>query len=257
MKAVILAGGQGTRISEETDLKPKPMIEIGGKPLLWHIMKIYDHYNINEFIICLGVKGYIIKEFFLNYYSHLSDITVDLQKGEHTLFNNQSENWKITLIDTGPETMTGGRIKKIIPYVNNETFLLTYGDGFADINISDLITFHYQNKKLATVTAVRPPGRFGVLSLKTDSSVCNFNEKPSDEIGWINGGYFVLEPDIIKYIDNDQTIWEQKPLQSLAKDNQLMAYKHYSFWKPCDTLRDKRELENLWMQNKAPWKIWS
>jgi len=257
MKAVILAGGLGTRISEETDLKPKPMIEIGGKPLLWHIMKIYDHYNINEFVICLGVKGYVIKEFFLNYYSHLSDITIDLKKGEHTLFNNQSENWKITLIDTGFETMTGGRIKRIIPYVDNKTFLLTYGDGLADINISNLISFHGQNKKLATITAVQPPGRFGVLSLKNDSSVYNFKEKPSDEIGWINGGYFVLEPDIIEYIDNDQTIWEQKPLQSLAKDNQLMAYKHYSFWKPCDTLRDKRELENLWMQNKAPWKIWS
>ena len=257
MKAVILAGGLGTRISEETDLKPKPMIEIGGKPLLWHIMKIYDHYNINEFIICLGVKGYVIKEFFLNYYSHLSDITIDLQKGEHTLFNSQSENWKITLIDTGFETMTGGRIKRIIPYVDNETFLLTYGDGLADVNISNLISFHHQNKKLATITAVQPPGRFGVLSLHDDASVYNFKEKPSNEIGWINGGYFVLEPEIIEYIDNDQTVWEQKPLQSLAKDNELMAYKHYDFWKPCDTLRDKRELENLWIQNNAPWKIWS
>lgn len=256
MKAVILAGGLGTRIAEESDTKPKPMVEVGGKPLLWHIMKSFDQHGIKDFVICLGYKGYVIKEFFFNYYRHMSDMTIDLKTGKHQIINSQAEDWKITLVDTGPETMTGGRIKRIASYVDNETFCLTYGDGLSDLNISAEIEFHRQHGKLATVAAVQPPGRFGVLNIDSINQVSSFDEKPSDEIGWINGGFFVLEPEAISYIEGDDTSWERAPLSNLAKDGQLAAFKHTGFWQPCDTLRDKRELESLWATQKAPWKTW-
>jgi glucose-1-phosphate cytidylyltransferase len=256
MKAVILAGGLGTRIAEESDTKPKPMVEIGGKPLLWHIMKIYGHHGINDFVICLGYKGYIIKEFFFNYYRHMSDMTIDLSTGEHVIHNSQAEDWRITLVDTGPETMTGGRLKRVTPYLDKETFCLTYGDGLSDINISAEIEFHRTHGKLATVAAVQPPGRFGVLNIDPKKMVSSFEEKPSDEIGWINGGFFVLEPDVIPYIDGDSTSWEREPLANIANDGQLAAFNHTGFWQPCDTLRDKRELEALWESTRAPWRTW-
>lgn len=255
MKAVILAGGLGTRIAEESDTKPKPMVEIGGKPLLWHIMRSYANHGINDFVICLGYKGYVIKEFFLNYYSHMSDMTIDLGTGEHKILGTQAEDWRITLVDTGPETMTGGRLKRVAPYLNNETFCLTYGDGLSNIDISAEIEFHRSHGKLATVAAVQPPGRFGVLNIDAHHNVSSFEEKPSDEIGWINGGFFVLEPEVIKYIEGDHISWEREPLTNLAKDHQLSAFHHTGFWQPCDTLRDKRELEALWASNKAPWRI--
>lgn len=257
MKAVILAGGLGTRIAEESDMKPKPMVEVGGKPLLWHIMKIYAHHNIKDFVICLGYKGYIIKEFFVNYYRHMSDMTIDLKTGEVRILNNQAEDWLITLVDTGPETMTGGRLKRVAPYLADETFCLTYGDGLSDINISAKLEFHRQHGKLATVTAVQPPGRFGVLNIDSNHHVLSFEEKPSDEIGWINGGFFVLEPGIIEYIEGDNTSWERAPLANLAKSGQLAAFQHTGFWQPCDTLRDKRELDALWATGKAPWCTWN
>ena len=256
MKAVILAGGLGTRIAEESDTKPKPMVEIGGKPLLWHIMKTYSHHGINDFIICLGYKGYVIKEFFFNYYRHMSDMTIDLRTGEHRIHNSQAENWRITLVDTGAETMTGGRLKRVAPYLSNETFCMTYGDGLSNINIAAEIEFHRKNGKLATVASVQPPGRFGVLNIDASNQVTSFEEKPSDEIGWINGGFFVLEPSTIPYIDGDETSWERAPLSNLAKDGQLSAFHHTGFWQPCDTLRDKRELEALWTTGKAPWRVW-
>ena len=256
MKAVILAGGLGTRISEESGYKPKPMVEVGNRPLLWHIMKTYSHYGINDFIICLGYKGYIIKEYFANYQNHTSDIKINLKTGKTKILNSHSEDWNLTLIDTGFETMTGGRLKRIAPYLENETFFLTYGDGLSDINISDELEFHNQSNKLVTVSAVQPPGRFGVLNINEKNIVSSFEEKPKDEIGWINGGFFIIEPEALKYINNDLTSWESDPLINLAKDGQLAAYKHYGFWKPCDTLRDKRELQKMWMGNKAPWKIW-
>jgi glucose-1-phosphate cytidylyltransferase len=255
MKAVILAGGLGTRIAEESDTKPKPMVEIGGKPLLWHIMRSYANHGINDFVICLGYKGYVIKEFFFNYYRHMSDMTIDLGTGDHQILNSQAENWRITLVDTGAETMTGGRLKRVAPYLNNETFCLTYGDGLSDINISAEIEFHRQHGKLATVAAVQPPGRFGVLNIDAQNGVSSFEEKPSDEIGWINGGFFVLEPEVFNYIEGDSTSWEREPLTNLAKDGQLSSFHHSGFWQPCDTLRDKRELEALWANNKAPWRI--
>ena len=255
MKAVILAGGLGTRIAEESDTKPKPMVEIGGKPLLWHIMRSYANHGIKEFVICLGYNGYVIKEFFFNYYRHMSDMTIDLSTGDTQILNSQAEDWKITLVDTGPETMTGGRLKRVAPYLDNETFCLTYGDGLSDINISAEVEFHRQHGKLATVAAVQPPGRFGVLNIDAQNAVSSFEEKPSDEIGWINGGFFVLEPEVIKYIDGDSISWEREPLTNLAKDGQLSAFHHIGFWQPCDTLRDKRELEALWAANKAPWRI--
>lgn len=254
MKAVILAGGLGTRIAEESDTKPKPMVEVGGKPLLWHIMKTYAQHGINDFIICLGYKGYVIKEFFFNYYRHMSDMTIDLKTGDHQILNTQAENWRITLIDTGSETMTGGRLKRVAPYLGNETFCLTYGDGLSDIDITAEIAFHKKHGKLATVAAVQPPGRFGVLNITKENEVASFEEKPSDEIGWINGGFFVLEPEVISYIDGDQTSWESAPLSNLAKDGQLAAFHHTGFWQPCDTLRDKRALEALWATGNAPWK---
>lgn len=256
MKAVILAGGLGTRIAEESDTKPKPMVEVGGKPLLWHIMKTYAHHGVKEFVICLGYKGYVIKEFFFNYYRHMSDMTIDLQTGDHQILNSQAEDWKITLVDTGPETMTGGRLKRVAPYLGQETFCLTYGDGLANINISAELEFHRKHGKLATVAAVQPPGRFGVLNIDAANQVSSFEEKPSDEIGWINGGFFVLEPGVIPYIAGDDTSWERAPLANIAKDGQLAAFHHTGFWQPCDTLRDKRELEALWLGGKAPWRIW-
>lgn len=256
MKAVILAGGLGTRIAEESDTKPKPMVEIGGKPLLWHIMKMYSHHGINDFVICLGYKGYVIKEFFFNYYRHMSDMMIDLGTGDHRILNSQSENWRITLVDTGPDTMTGGRLKRVAPYLGDETFCLTYGDGLSDIDIGAELAFHRSHGKLATVAAVQPPGRFGVLNIDGNSSVSSFEEKPSDEIGWINGGFFVLDPKVIDYIDGDSTSWEREPLSNLARDGHLAAFRHAGFWQPCDTLRDKRELEAMWSRDNAPWRSW-
>ena len=256
MKAVILAGGLGTRIAEESDAKPKPMIEVGGRPLLWHIMKTYAHHGIKDFVICLGYKGYVIKEFFFNYYRHMSDMTIDLKTGDHQILNSQAEDWRITLVDTGLDTMTGGRLKRVAPHVEHDTFCLTYGDGLSDIDITAEIGFHRQHGKLATVAAVQPPGRFGVLNIDAANQVSSFEEKPSDELGWINGGFFVLEPGVFGYIEGDATSWERAPLASIARDGQLSAFQHTGFWQPCDTLRDKRELEALWAAGRAPWRTW-
>jgi glucose-1-phosphate cytidylyltransferase len=257
MKAVILAGGLGTRIAEESDTKPKPMVEIGGRPLLWHIMKSYAHHGIKDFIVCLGYKGYVIKEFFFNYHRHMSDMRIDLDSGEHQILGSKSEDWRITLIDTGPETMTGGRLKRVAKYLDGETFCMTYGDGLSDIDIAAEVDFHRRQGKLATVLAVQPPGRFGVLNVDEQQVVKSFEEKPSDEIGWINGGFFVLEPAVIDYVDDDAVSWERAPLMRLAEDGQLSAFPHTGFWQPCDTLRDKRELEALWSSGRAPWRVWS
>lgn len=256
MKAVILAGGYGTRISEETHLRPKPMIEIGGRPILWHIMKIYSHYGIHEFVICLGYKGYMIKEYFANYFLHQSDLTFNMSENRINIHNNHCEPWLVTLVDTGESTMTGGRIKKVESYVGRETFCLTYGDGVSDVNIKDLITFHRKQGTAATLTAVQPPGRFGVLDIKKNLIV-RFEEKPKGDSTWINGGFFVLEPHVFDYIEGDDTIWEKKPLEQLAGVGQLAAYRHEGFWQPLDTLRDKNLLEELWNSGKAPWKVWS
>jgi len=256
MKVVILAGGYGTRLSEETVNIPKPMVEIGGKPILWHIMKIYSHYGYNDFIICLGYKGYIIKEYFMNYFMHMSDITVDLSNGGIKVHNSKAENWKVTLVDTGLDTMTGGRIKRIKDHLNGERFMLTYGDGVGDVNINSLVKFHESHGKLATMTAVQPSGRFGALRINDDKKVESFVEKPAGDGAWINGGFFVLEPQVIDYIKDDSTIWEREPLENLTKESQLFAYKHEGFWRPMDTLRDKIELEKLWNTKKAPWKVW-
>ena len=255
MKVVILAGGLGTRLSEETEVKPKPMVEIGGMPILWHIMKIYSTQGFNEFIICLGYKGFLIKEYFANYFLHLSDVTIELSTGKIEVHDCKSEDIKMTLIDTGINTQTGGRIKRIGNFIDNKTFMLTYGDGLANIDLIDLLNFHKKNKKIATVTAVRPPGRFGSLILDNDE-VVEFVEKPLGDGGWINGGFFVLEPEVLNYIKDDNTFWEREPMVNLASDKQLSAYKHTGFWKPMDTLRDKNELENLWNSGQAPWKIW-
>lgn len=257
MKVVILAGGLGTRLSEETDIKPKPMIEIGGKPVLWHIMKIYSHYGFNDFIVCLGYKGYIIKEYFANYFLHQSDITIDLKKNDLEIHDSKAEDWKITLIDTGLHTMTGGRIKRIKEHVGSGTFMLTYGDGVGDVNIMELLDFHYRHGIYATVTAVQPLGRFGALNLSPSERVLSFHEKPQGDNAWINGGFFVLEPKVFDYIEGDETIWERTPLERLADDGQLAAYKHHGFWKPMDTLRDKNELNEMWNSNNAPWKVWA
>lgn len=257
MKAVILAGGFGTRLSEETVLKPKPMVEIGGKPILWHIMNIYSYYDINEFIICCGYKGYMIKEYFTNYFMYMSDLTIDLYSGDVQYHNSKAESWKVTLIDTGLNTLTGGRIKRIREYIGNETFMVTYGDGVADVNISELIEYHKDSKKIATVTAVQPSGRFGALNIDSSNNGVNkFIEKPDGDGSWINGGFFVLEPEVFNYIEGDSTIFEREPLGKLAEHGQLCAYKHRGFWKPMDTLRDKIELENLWDKGEAPWKLW-
>lgn len=256
MKVVILAGGYGTRLSEETINIPKPMVEIGGKPILWHIMKIYSHYGYNDFIICLGYKGYVIKEYFMNYFMHLSDITVDLSNGGIKVHNSKAENWKVTLVDTGTDTMTGGRIKRIKDHLDGERFMLTYGDGVGDVNIKALVKFHESHGKLATMTAVQPSGRFGALRINDEKKVESFVEKPAGDGAWINGGFFVLEPQVIDYIKDDSTTWEREPLENLTKESQLFAYKHEGFWRPMDTLRDKIELERLWSTKEAPWKVW-
>lgn len=257
MKAVILAGGLGTRISEETHLKPKPMIEIGGKPILWHIMKIYSHHGINDFIICCGYKGYLIKEYFANYFLHMSDVTFDMAQNHMTVHQRHAEPWKVTLVDTGEETMTGGRLKRVAPYLaGEEAFCFTYGDGVSDINISELIEFHRKQGKRATLTATYPPGRFGALDILPDHKVRTFKEKPKGDGSMINGGFFVLSPAVINLIDNDATVWEQQPLEALAEQGELSAYQHHGFWQPMDTLRDRTLLEDLWTKGLAPWKVW-
>lgn len=258
MKVVLLAGGYGTRISEETDIKPKPMVEVGGKPILWHIMKIYSKYGFNDFIILLGYKGYYIKEYFANYFLHQSDITIDMQTNKMEVHNNTSEPWKVTLVDTGLDTMTGGRIKRAQKYIGDETFLLTYGDGVSDIDIGKSVEFHKMHKKALTMTAVQPEARFGNLDIDDeDLNVKKFMEKPKSEAGWINGGFFVCEAKIFDYLTEDEScIFEQLPLQSLALDGEISAFKHNGFWQPMDTLRDNQKLNKLWRENKAPWKVW-
>jgi glucose-1-phosphate cytidylyltransferase len=258
MKAVILAGGLGTRISEETEHKPKPMIEIGGRPVLWHILKMYSAHGVNEFIICCGHKGYVVKEYFANYFLHMSDVTFDMNKNEMIVHKKYADPWKVTVVDTGESTMTGSRIKKIEEYVTDEeAFCLTYGDGVSDINITELINFHKKHGKQATLTSVYSPARFGALSITDDNLINSFEEKPKGDGGMINGGFFVLSPDVIKYIKDDTNeIWEKKPLENLAASKELAAYKHEGFWQPMDTLRDKIYLEDLWKNNKAPWKTW-
>lgn len=256
MKAVFLAGGRGTRLSEETALKPKPMIEIGGRPILWHIMKIYSAHGINEFLVCLGYKGYVIKEYFANYVLHMSDVTVDMAKNKLEVHQNNSEPWQVTLVDTGEDTMTGGRLRRVRNYLANEkAFCFTYGDGLADVDIGASIEFHTRHGRFATVTAARPPGRFGALRMEGDK-VHSFVEKPEGDGAWINGGFFVLSPKAIDYIDGDFTLWEREPLERLAADGQMAAYFHKGFWQPMDTLRDKNHLEELWASGKAPWKVW-
>jgi glucose-1-phosphate cytidylyltransferase len=257
MKAVILAGGFGTRLSEETGVKPKPMVEIGDKPILWHIMSIYSAHGINDFIVCLGYKGHMIKEYFATYSLHRSDITFDLRNNNMEVHQNQTEPWKITLVDTGSKSMTGGRLKRVQHYIGDETFCMTYGDGVSDINITELIDFHRSQNTLATLTAVKPPGRFGAFKLDSEQSrILSFKEKPQGDGAWINGGYFVLEPKVMDYIAGDATVWEQEPLVQLAENNQLSAYRHSGFWHPMDTLRDKTTLEAYWQNNQAPWKSW-
>lgn len=257
MKVVILAGGFGTRISEESHLKPKPMIEIGGKPILWHVMKIYSHYGYNDFIVCCGYKGYVIKEYFADYYLHCSDVTFDFtDENKMIIHNNVAEPWRVTIVDTGLHTQTGGRIKRIQKYVGDETFMMTYGDGVSDIDINELVKFHSNNNKIVTITAIQPGGRFGVLDIGDKDSVLSFAEKKQEDGGWINGGFMVLEPSIFNYIDGDKTVFEVEPLEKLANEGQLNAYKHFNFWKCMDTQRDKGLLENLWNEGKAPWKMW-
>ncbi|MCG9706185.1 glucose-1-phosphate cytidylyltransferase [Photobacterium damselae] len=256
MKAVILAGGLGTRLSEETSLKPKPMVEIGGKPILWHIMKQYSAHGINDFIICCGYKGYVIKEYFQNYFLHMSDVTFDMHNNEMKVHHHRAEPWTVTLVDTGDDSMTGGRLGRVAEYVKNENaFCFTYGDGVGDIDISATIDFHLTHGKKATLTATYPPGRFGALDI-ANGQVKSFKEKPKGDGAMINGGFFVLSPDVLNYIDGDDCIWEQYPLKQLAEDNELMAYEHQGFWQPMDTLRDKVYLEELWQSGKAPWKVW-
>jgi len=257
MKAVILAGGLGTRISEETHLKPKPMIEIGGKPILWHIMKIYSHYGVNDFIICCGYKGYVVKEYFANYFLHMSDVTFDMRDNTMQVLQQSAEPWRVTLIDTGEDTNTGGRLKRVASYLKDEElFCFTYGDGIGDVNITELVAFHREGKATATLTATYPPGRFGALDLDGDR-VRSFKEKPKGDGGMINGGFFVMSPSVIDLIDGDETIWERQPLERLAERGELKAYLHPGFWQPMDTLRDKNYLEELWDSGEAPWKIWS
>jgi glucose-1-phosphate cytidylyltransferase len=256
MKAVILAGGLGTRLSEETVVKPKPMVEIGGKPIIWHIMKQYSAHNITDFIICCGYKGYLIKEYFANYFLHMSDVTFDMRENKMHVHNMRAEPWKVTLVDTGDNSMTGGRLARVREHIKDEeAFCFTYGDGLSDIDIKNSIAFHYAHKKLATLTATYPPGRFGALDIK-DAQVTNFKEKPKGDGGMINGGFFVLSPEVLNYINGDDCIWEQEPLNQLAQEGQLMAYEHQGFWQPMDTLRDKVYLESLWSEGRAPWKIW-
>ncbi|MDN5203119.1 glucose-1-phosphate cytidylyltransferase [Fulvivirgaceae bacterium BMA10] len=261
MKVVIFAGGYGTRISEESGIRPKPMVEIGGKPILWHIMKIYSAYGLNEFIICCGYKSYVIKEYFSNYFLHTSDVTLDLQNNSMEVHQNSSEPWKVTLVDTGEGTMTGGRLKRVKKYIGDDTFCLTYGDGLSNVNIKESIEFHRSESRLATLTAVHQPGRFGVFNLKKDQNVLtSFKEKPkggTDETAWINGGFFVCEPKVIDFISGDSTVWEREPMEKLAHDGMLSAFRHDGFWHPMDTLRDKNVLEDMWKSGKAPWKVWN
>ena len=257
MKAVILAGGLGTRISEETNIRPKPMIEIGGKPILWHIMKIYSAHGVNDFVVCCGYKGYLIKEYFANYFLHMSDVTFDMSKNSMEVHQRSAEPWKVTLVDTGEETMTGGRLKRVAPYIENEeAFCLTYGDGVGNVNITELLAFHKEQKVKATLTATLPPGRFGALDFD-GTKVRSFKEKPKGDGAMINGGFFVLSPQVLQYIEGDSTIWERSPLENLAEQGQLAAYKHEGFWQPMDTLRDKVYLEELWQSGQAPWKVWA
>ncbi|MFC5285201.1 glucose-1-phosphate cytidylyltransferase [Pedobacter alpinus] len=256
MKVVILAGGLGTRLSEETVLKPKPMVEIGGMPILWHIMKIYSAHGFNDFVVCLGYKGYVVKEYFANYFLHKSDVTIDMSDNSIKVHDSQAEPWKITLVDTGNESMTGGRIKRVQSHVGNEPFMLTYGDGVSDVNITELVKFHQSNKKLCTVTAVQPSGRFGALNLSEDQTVNSFLEKPKGDGAWINGGFFVCQPEVFNYIEGDSTIFEKTPMEKIAADGEMKAFNHAGFWKPMDTLRDKHELEEDWANNQAKWKIW-
>lgn len=257
MKVVILAGGLGTRISEESHLKPKPMIEVGGSPILWHIMKYYSSFGFNEFIICAGYKQYVIKEYFADYYLHRSDVTFDFSESNKMIIhNNVAEPWKVTIVDTGYETMTGGRLKRVASYIGDEPFMMTYGDGLSDVDLKALLEFHKNNNKYATITAVQPGGRFGVLDIDTNSSVKKFTEKAKEDGGWINAGFMVLNPEVLNYIDGDETFFEKEPLERLAADNQLAAYKHEGFWKCMDTLRDKETLDFLWDNNQAAWKRW-
>jgi len=255
MKAVILAGGLGTRISEESHLKPKPMIEIGGRPILWHIMKIYSHYGINEFVICLGYKGYVIKEYFANYFLHMSDVSFDMQENRMEVHQRHAEPWRVTLVDTGQDTLTGGRLKRVRDYVGNEDFCFTYGDGVTDADIGMLVAFHRSHRKSATLTAIQPPGRYGAVDIK-DGRVTSFMEKPAGDGGWINGGFFVLAPRVFDLIEGDHTSWENVPLAQLSASDELRAYQHTGFWHAMDTVRDKNQLEDLWESGRAPWKVW-
>lgn len=255
MKAIILAGGLGTRISEETATRPKPMVEIGGRPILWHIMKIYSSHGIHDFVICLGYKGYLIKEYFANYFLHMSDVTFDMERNKMEVHQNNAEPWRVTLVDTGDQTQTGGRLRRVRGYIGSEDFCFTYGDGVGDVDISGLVAFHRGHGRLATLTAVQPVGRFGAINTDHDR-VTGFQEKPPGDGGWINGGFFVLSPKVIDYIDSDYRSWESAPMERLAAEGQLGAYRHYGFWQPMDTLRDKNHLEELWASDKAPWKTW-
>lgn len=257
MKVVILAGGLGTRLSEETAIKPKPMVEIGGKPILWHIMKIYAAHGINDIIVCCGYKGYVIKEYFANYFLHMSDVTFDMASNRMEVHNKRAEPWRVTLVDTGDATMTGGRLRRVRDYIGDDTFCFTYGDGVSDVNITELLKFHREQKTLCTMTAVKPPGRFGAISLQEgEHKIRSFREKPRGDGTWVNGGFFVVDSKAIDFIEGDQTSWEQEPLEQLAHDGQLAAYTHGGFWQPMDTLRDRKYLEDLWASGEAPWKVW-
>ena len=255
MKAVILAGGLGTRIAEESTVRPKPMVEIGGKPVLWHIMKLYSHHGIDEFVICLGYKGYLIKEYFANYCLHTSDVTFDMTTNRMQVHQRKAEAWKVTLVDTGEKTQTAGRLKRVAPYLDGETFCFTYGDGLADVDIRSLIGFHREQGRKATVTAVQPPGRFGAIDIE-GQHITRFHEKPLGDGTWVNGGFFVLNRSVLEYIDDDDTVWEQAPLEKLAREGELSAYKHRGFWQPMDTLRDRNRLEELWQAGDPPWRLW-
>jgi glucose-1-phosphate cytidylyltransferase len=258
MKAVILAGGVGSRLSEETSLRPKPMVEIGGKPILWHIMKLYSAHGINEFIICLGYKGFVIKEYFANYFLHSCDVTYDLRDNHMEVHRkNGLDPWRVTMIDTGDTTMTGGRLKRVQDHIGDETFCFTYGDGVSDVNLTDLVVFHKKHNTLATLTAVQPPGRFGAFSLaEGEIKIAGFREKPQGDGAWVNGGFFVLDPGVFDYIQDDRTVWEREPLEKLSREREISAYRHSGFWQPMDTVRDKQVLEELWESGKAPWKVW-
>ena len=256
MKTIILAGGLGTRLSEETSVKPKPLIEVGGRPLLWHVMKIYSAFGLNDFVICLGYKGYLIKEFFANYFLHMSDVTINLANNQVKVHHNYSEPWIVTLVDTGEQTLTGGRIKRIRPYLDGDDFCLTYGDGVGNVDIRRLLEFHRHQKTLATLTATQPPGRFGALCI-ADRKVLNFEEKPAGDRSWVNGGFFVCSTTVLDYIEGDQTVWEREPMERLAAEGQLSTYLHEGFWQPVDTLRDKNYLQELWDRGSAPWKVWA